>query len=59
MKETCPCCGKTKVGCFEICEECGWSNDYAQAAHPDMKDGDNEMSLNEARKAYKEGKEIF
>lgn len=54
-KDICPCCGKSKVGYFDICEVCGWSNDYAQAACPDLPHGDNAMSLNEAKEAYRKG----
>lgn len=57
--DICPVCGKTELSDFETCEVCGWANDYVQSAHPDMTHGDNTMSLNQARKAYKEGKEIY
>ena len=43
---------------FEICE-CGWQNDPLQFDNPNYKGGANEMSLNEAKRAYKEGKEIY
>lgn len=55
----CPCCGKSDVDDFDTCPVCGWANDYAQAADPDLEHGDNTMSLNEARKAWKEGREIY
>lgn len=42
----------------DICEVCLWQNDYVQLDDPDFSGGANEMSLNEARKAYKEGKEV-
>lgn len=63
MEETekkipCPCCGKTMVAEHDICEVCLWQNDYVQLDDPDFSGGANEMSLNEARKAYKEGKEV-
>jgi len=58
-KVLCPVCGKSRVGDFDICPVCGWSNDYVQAEDPDFKHGDNCMSLNEARKAWKEGREIY
>ena len=44
---------------MDFCEVCEWANDYAQAADPDFKHGENHMSLNEARKAYREGKKIY
>lgn len=54
--DVCACCGKTSgLGWFDICDVCGWSNDYAQVAHPDMTHGDNTMSLNEAKEAYRKG----
>lgn len=58
MAVTCPVCGKSKLSSFEICPVCGWSNDYVQLEYPDMENGDNAMSLNQARKAWKEGKKI-
>ena len=51
--ELCPCCGKAQVGLFDPCPVCGWWNDYAQSADPDFADGENKMSLNEARAAYR------
>ncbi|MBE6093932.1 MAG: hypothetical protein E7199_00465 [Schwartzia succinivorans] len=57
-KKPCPCCGEIKVGSFETCPVCGWCNDYANIAYPDVRDlANNEMSLNEARAAWKEKKE--
>lgn len=43
---------------YEICPNCGWENDNVQAKDPDYRGGANKMSLNEAKKAYAEGKEI-
>ena len=54
----CPCCGKTMVGDYDICDECYWENDPVQSWKPYSGGGVNEMSLNEARAAYKEGKNI-
>lgn len=59
MPEKCPVCGETEVYDFQTCTNCGWGNDIVQHRFPDMKDGDNTMSLNEARQAYKEGREIY
>ena len=60
MNETnkCPVCGQTDLEDFEICSACGWQNDHYQMDHPDRRGGANNMSLNEAREAYKNGKEI-
>lgn len=54
----CACCGKEVVGLFDICGTCGWQNDSLQNNNPDYKRGANEMSLNEAKKAYAEGREV-
>ena len=48
----CPCCGKTLVDEYEICDVCDWENDPVQLAKPDYAGGANKMSLNEERKAY-------
>lgn len=55
----CPVCGKhTFSDVFEKCPVCGWENDYVQESNPDWHNCANEMSLNDARKAYAEGKTI-
>ena len=59
VKQLCACCGKSMVGFYEICGICGWQNDDIQNEDPDFDGGANEMSLNEAKQAYKEGKEIY
>ncbi len=57
-QEPCPCCGEAEVDVFEACPVCGWCNDPANTAYPDEKGlANNEMSLNEARAAWKEKKE--
>lgn len=61
LKE-CPCCGKktlTERDNYEICEVCGWEDDDIQSDDPDYSSGANHISLNEARKAWSEGKELF
>ncbi len=58
---TCPVCGKYEFegyGSFDVCEVCGWEDDSTQENNPDEDGGANHMSLNEARAAYKEGREI-
>ena len=57
-KFRCPVCGMDGEGIFWTCEYCGWCDDPAQREDPDLKDMENKMSLNEARKAYKEGRPI-
>ena len=57
----CPVCGKYYFkyeDSFEICPCCGWENDYLQAVYPDEEGGANEMSLNQAREAYRNGRPV-
>lgn len=58
----CPVCGKYAFehwNDMDFCDLCGWCNDAIQNENPDYRGGANSMSLNEARKAYKEGKPIY
>lgn len=57
----CPVCGKYEFDeedDFDVCPVCMWENDGLQNKNPDYAGGANQMSLNEARKAYKEGREV-
>lgn len=54
----CPCCGKAVVDFFNICPVCGWQNEISQALDENKKGQLNDMSLNEAREAWKKGEEI-
>ncbi|MDD6683258.1 MAG: CPCC family cysteine-rich protein [Clostridiales bacterium] len=54
----CPVFGKTELQDFEICSVCDWENEHHQMDHPDFGGGANNMSLNEAREAYKNGNKI-
>lgn len=54
----CPCCGKSIVPEYDICTVCNWENDPIQLKKPDLRGGANEMSLNEAIEAFKNGKEV-
>lgn len=57
----CPVCGEyefEEVDDYDICEVCGWENERYQFDHPDEEDCANRMSLNQARKAWAEGKPI-
>ncbi len=56
-KDICPCCGEAEVGSFEPCPVCDWWNDYAQSDDPDFAEGENGISLNEARAAWEKKKE--
>ncbi|MBF0313784.1 MAG: hydrolase [Oligoflexia bacterium] len=54
----CPCCGsltrsEEEYGTFEICDVCGWEDDFAQAKNPDFEGGANKPSLNQAKENYK------
>ncbi len=62
-KYKCPCCGNYTLdyeppATYEVCEICNWEDDGVQFYELDYKCGTNKMSLNEARQAYKEGREI-
>ncbi len=57
----CPVCGKFEFefhGSFDICNVCGWEDDNLQESKPNYSGGANIMSLNEAKKAWAEGREI-
>ncbi|CQR71668.1 hypothetical protein SOV_04640 [Sporomusa ovata DSM 2662] len=57
-KYKCACCGNetiTEPDFYEICPVCGWEDDGVQREDPDYKGGANQMSLNEAREAYRKG----
>lgn len=56
----CECCGKYELEMpeFEICPICKWEDDPLQGEEPDYSGGANEMSLNQARQAYKDGKRV-
>lgn len=59
MKEiSCPICGKTQVGDYDICPVCKWENDPTQLKHPEFGGGANHMSLEEARAAYQKGEPV-
>lgn len=55
----CDCCGKVEVTGFEVCPNCNWQDDRYALFHPDDESVVNDMTLNEARKAYKEGKPVY
>lgn len=57
-KFLCACCGQKTLECedfYEICPVCGWEDDPLQRDEPDYQGGANQMSLNEAKEAYKNG----
>jgi len=56
----CPVCKKYNfTEPFEDCPICGWCNDVVQETNPDWGGCGNCLSFNEAKQAYKEGKEIY
>ena len=58
QKHLCPVCGKyefKEIGSFDDCPVCGWEDDSYQEWYPDEDCCGNQMSLNEAREAYKMG----
>jgi len=60
----CPCCENYTLlekppGTYEICSICNWEDDNVQCNDPNYHGGANKMSLNEAKKAFKEGRQIF
>ncbi len=60
-KYKCPVCGEITMdseGDFDICDNCGWEDDNLQRDNPNYHGGANEMSLNEAIEAYKNGEQI-
>ena len=57
----CPVCGQfmfESTGEFEICEVCGWEDDWVQLDDPNEEECANKMSLNQARKAWANGEEV-
>lgn len=54
-KHKCPVCGQfEEYNSLDICEVCGWQDDAVQEATPDSTTGANHISLNQAKKAYKQ-----
>ena len=54
----CPVCGRMHVAEYDICDNCGWENDPVQAWKPTLPGGANQMSLEEAKAAYRKGMPI-
>ncbi|NLB61149.1 MAG: hypothetical protein GX802_01795 [Clostridiales bacterium] len=60
-KHKCPVCKAfefEELDSFDKCAVCGWIDDSVQEEYPDEDRCANEMSLNEAKKAYKEGRPV-
>ena len=58
-KNLCPVCGQMMLAEFDICENCGWENDFVQLDNPDFSGGANQMSLKEAREAWARGEKVL
>ena len=59
MKFACPCCNnltfdKLPNGNFDICPVCYWEDDNVQNLDPNYRGDANRVSLNIARRNYKE-----
>ncbi len=55
----CPVCGHEDIWKqFDICPVCHWERDPLQEEEPDYEGGANVMSLNQARKAWGEQREV-
>jgi hypothetical protein len=55
----CPCCGyltldEGPTGTHDICKVCFWEDDAVQFHDPDYEGGANRVSLNQARRNYRE-----
>jgi rubredoxin len=52
QRHPCPVCGYLTIpepGRYDICPICFWEDDPDQVSEPDLEDGPNHRSLNEAR----------
>jgi rubredoxin len=55
-KHACPVCGHhtlSERGAYQICAVCGWEDDPAQSADPDLAGGANRESLDQARETWR------
>ena len=55
----CECCGYNTLnekpnGTYQICRTCYWEDDPIQSAEPDYEGGANRVSLNQAKRNFKE-----
>jgi hypothetical protein len=58
-RHPCPCCGyltlpEAPTGTYEICPVCFWEDDNVRFDDPDHEGGANQVSLNQARKNFRE-----
>jgi hypothetical protein len=59
-RHPCACCGyltlpEAPTGTFFICPVCRWEDDNIQFHDPDYEGGANKLSLNQARRDFREG----
>ena len=54
----CPICKNETYDMYWICPVCGWQDDEVQNDEPDFEGGANDMSLNQAKEAYRQGKPV-
>lgn len=62
QNKLCACCGSPSLSAdsvFEICPICGWEDDEVQNDDPDFEGGANQMSLNQAKEAYKNSEKVI
>ena len=58
-RSKCPVCGhEDNWFPYDICPVCNWEREPAQEEVPDLSGRANFMSLNQAKKAQKQGREI-
>lgn len=58
-KIKCPVCGNgTMQYDGDVCGCCKWFHDLVQEDNPDEEDGENHMSLNQARAAWARGETV-
>lgn len=56
-KYMCPVCGKydfKEYDSLDICPVCHWFDDFVGQKYPDRAEGENKLSLDEARRKYRE-----
>ena len=54
-KHLCPVCGMYEFpekDSFDVCQVCGWEDDWYQLIKPDLAGGANRLSLNQFRKEW-------
>ena len=60
-RHMCPVCREYKFEFYNSsyeCPICGWTDDAVQEDFPDWSGCSNDMSLNQARQAWKEGRRV-